>query len=71
MQLAPRVLPALAPTAAVRGYKVRTAVKRLCDECQARIDGIHITLHTRQVVRRKGRVYIICSRKRRHKQRQG
>ncbi|OIO50611.1 MAG: 50S ribosomal protein L36 [Candidatus Brennerbacteria bacterium CG11_big_fil_rev_8_21_14_0_20_43_10] len=36
--------------------KVRTSVKKRCAKCK--------------VVRRKGRVYIICSTKR-HKQRQG
>ena len=36
--------------------KVRTSVKRICENCK--------------VVRRKGRVYIVCSNPR-HKQRQG
>jgi large subunit ribosomal protein L36 len=36
--------------------KVRTSVKRICEHCK--------------VIRRKGRVYIICSNPR-HKQRQG
>ncbi|KAI0726168.1 ribosomal protein L36-domain-containing protein [Fomitopsis betulina] len=40
-----------------RGMKVRSSVKRICDGCS--------------VVRRKGRIYIICSKNPRHKQRQG
>jgi large subunit ribosomal protein L36 len=38
------------------GMKVRASVKRICDGCK--------------VVRRKGRVYVICNNPR-HKQRQG
>eukprot|EP00042_Codosiga_hollandica_P021574 m.75944 g.75944 ORF g.75944 m.75944 type:complete len:83 (-) comp50424_c0_seq1:73-321(-) len=41
----------------VREYRVRTAIKRRCDSCQ--------------IVRRKGRLYVICKREGRHKQRQG
>ncbi|HAN97069.1 MAG TPA: 50S ribosomal protein L36 [Planctomycetaceae bacterium] len=37
--------------------KVRTSVKRICANCK--------------VVRRKGRVYVICSSNAKHKQRQG
>ena len=37
--------------------KVRTSVKRVCANCK--------------VVRRKGRVYVICSSNAKHKQRQG
>jgi len=37
--------------------KVRSSVKRICEGCK--------------VVRRKGRVYVICSLNPRHKQRQG
>jgi ribosomal protein L36 len=40
-----------------RSMKTRSSVKRLCDGCKA--------------VRRKGRVFIICSKSPRHKQRQG
>ncbi|KAI0094864.1 ribosomal protein L36-domain-containing protein [Irpex rosettiformis] len=40
-----------------RGMKVRASVKRMCDGCS--------------VVKRKGRVYIICSKNPKHKQRQG
>ncbi|PUU74078.1 ribosomal protein L36-domain-containing protein [Tuber borchii] len=40
-----------------RGMKVRSAVKKLCECCKS--------------VRRKGRVYIICSKNPKHKQRQG
>ena len=36
--------------------KVRASVKRICESCK--------------IVRRKGRVYVICSNKK-HKQRQG
>ena len=38
----------------VRGMKVRSSVKRFCDGCS--------------VVRRKGRVYIVCSKNPKHKQ---
>ncbi|KAF3936594.1 hypothetical protein ABW19_dt0207219 [Dactylella cylindrospora] len=41
----------------VRGMKVRSAVKKLCSGCKS--------------VRRKGYVYIICSKNQKHKQRQG
>lgn len=37
--------------------RVRSAVKRMCDACK--------------IVRRRGRVYVICSANRKHKQRQG
>ncbi|EGG01045.1 uncharacterized protein MELLADRAFT_39344 [Melampsora larici-populina 98AG31] len=37
-----------------RGMKVRSSVKRICDGCS--------------VVKRKGRVYVICSKDPRHKQ---
>ncbi|KAN0065722.1 hypothetical protein ACQY0O_000852 [Thecaphora frezii] len=40
-----------------RGMKVRSSVKKFCDGCS--------------VVRRKGRLYVICSRDPKHKQRQG
>ncbi|CAL1695737.1 unnamed protein product [Somion occarium] len=40
-----------------RGMKVRASVKRLCEGCS--------------VVKRKGRIYIICKRNPKHKQRQG
>ncbi|KAA1471518.1 hypothetical protein DENSPDRAFT_837526 [Dentipellis sp. KUC8613] len=49
-----------APSAAAlmsRGMKVRSSVKLMCDGCS--------------VVRRKGRIYILCSKNPRHKQRQG
>ncbi|GAK65815.1 50S ribosomal protein L36 [Moesziomyces antarcticus] len=49
---------ALASTAAQqRGMKVRSSVKKFCDGCS--------------VVRRKGRLYVICSKDPKHKQRQG
>ncbi|OCF33206.1 ribosomal protein L36 [Kwoniella heveanensis BCC8398] len=38
----------------VRGMKVRSSVKRFCDGCS--------------VVRRKGRIYVICSKNPKHKQ---
>ncbi|KAL6309938.1 ribosomal protein L36-domain-containing protein, partial [Sparassis latifolia] len=48
-------LPTTQTTASMaRGMKVRSSVKRMCDGCS--------------VVRRKGRVYIICSRNPKHKQ---
>ncbi|MGB2762458.1 MAG: 50S ribosomal protein L36 [Minisyncoccales bacterium] len=37
--------------------KVRSSVKKMCKDCK--------------VVRRKGRVYIICIKNPKHKQRQG
>ncbi|KAI0639446.1 ribosomal protein L36-domain-containing protein [Trametes polyzona] len=40
-----------------RGMKVRASVKTMCDGCS--------------VVKRKGRIYIICSKNPKHKQRQG
>ncbi|KAE8213278.1 hypothetical protein CF327_g3189 [Tilletia walkeri] len=40
-----------------RGMKVRSSVKKFCDGCS--------------VVRRKGRLYVICSKDAKHKQRQG
>ncbi|KAK6347190.1 hypothetical protein TWF696_007265 [Orbilia brochopaga] len=41
----------------VRGMKVRSAVKKMCTGCKS--------------VRRKGYLYIICSKNQKHKQRQG
>lgn len=46
------IQPALA-----RGFKVKTAVKKMCTDCY--------------VVRRKGRVYVYCKTNKKHKQRQG
>ncbi|SCW00497.1 LAFE_0C05490g1_1 [Lachancea fermentati] len=40
-----------------RGFKVRTAVKKFCNDCY--------------MVRRKGRVYVYCKSNKKHKQRQG
>ncbi|MBD3368911.1 50S ribosomal protein L36 [Candidatus Fermentibacteria bacterium] len=37
--------------------KVRSSVKKICEHCR--------------IVRRRGTVYVICSRDPRHKQRQG
>ncbi|KAK6538721.1 hypothetical protein TWF694_010296 [Orbilia ellipsospora] len=41
----------------IRGMKVRSAVKKMCTGCKS--------------VRRKGYLYIICSKNQKHKQRQG
>jgi len=43
--------------ALTRGMKVRSSVKVMCDGCS--------------IVIRKGRVYVICSKDPKHKQRQG
>ncbi|KIY52695.1 hypothetical protein FISHEDRAFT_34654 [Fistulina hepatica ATCC 64428] len=58
---APRIYRNVTPTvshlAAVplaRGMKVRTSIKRLCEHCQ--------------IVKRKGRLYVICSANAKHKQ---
>ncbi|KAL4910935.1 hypothetical protein BDW74DRAFT_142108 [Aspergillus multicolor] len=56
------ILPGAGATAVrqveqVRGMKTRSSVKRLCEGCKP--------------VRRKNRVYIICSKNPKHKQRQG
>ena len=37
--------------------KVRASVKRICEHCK--------------IVKRRGRIYVICKRNPRHKQRQG
>ncbi|KAI8104339.1 hypothetical protein M9434_002897 [Picochlorum sp. BPE23] len=37
--------------------KVRASVRRLCDACR--------------IVRRRGRVYVVCKENKKHKQRQG
>ncbi|CAO1619559.1 unnamed protein product [Sympodiomycopsis kandeliae] len=57
-------LPKLSPTSTsltkdvqTRSMKVRASVKKFCDGCS--------------VVRRKGRLYVICSKDAKHKQRQG
>ena len=82
----------------VRGMKVRSSVKKLCDGCKVRLThqlrrSCVVSLCTRlallfsrprsqiptcandlpclQSVRRKGYVYIICSKNAKHKQRQG
>ncbi|KAL1406353.1 54S ribosomal protein, mitochondrial [Vanrija albida] len=59
-RLAPRPMgapQALRALGQVRGMKVRSSVKKFCDGCA--------------VVRRKGRIYIVCSKNPKHKQRQG
>ena len=40
-----------------RGMKVRPSVKRMCDRCK--------------IIRRRGKILVICSSNPRHKQRQG
>ncbi|KAF9578951.1 hypothetical protein BGW38_005000 [Lunasporangiospora selenospora] len=40
-----------------RGMKVRASVKKICEGCSS--------------VKRRGRVFIICSKNQKHKQRQG
>ena len=62
-----------------RGMKVRSSVKKLCDGCKVGhlldlAGREHSELMVRlclQSVRRKGYVYIICSKNPKHKQRQG
>ncbi|WFD30363.1 hypothetical protein MSPP1_001381 [Malassezia sp. CBS 17886] len=64
---APRIAaPTMAPTMQpvclgapplARGMKVRSSVKKMCNCCS--------------IVRRKGRLYVICSKNPKHKQRQG
>jgi len=50
-----RVVPTVSPTLSLaRGMKVRSSVKVMCDGCC--------------IVRRKGRVYVICSKNPKHKQ---
>ncbi|ODQ51137.1 hypothetical protein SAICODRAFT_9137 [Saitoella complicata NRRL Y-17804] len=49
--------PAAAVSVFSRGMKVRSSVKKMCTGCAS--------------VKRKGRLYIICSKNPKHKQRQG
>lgn len=69
-------------TEQVRGMKVRSSVKKLCEGCKVRLLRLRSMrrdggLMTVQSVRRKGgkkgkgHVYIICSLNPKHKQRQG
>lgn len=44
-------------TAFIRGYKVKSSVKKMCPKCY--------------IARRKGRVYVLCKANPKHKQRQG
>ncbi|KAI5844554.1 ribosomal protein L36-domain-containing protein [Morchella snyderi] len=55
--LGPRVSWNVVQQQQKRGMKVRSSVKKLCEGCKS--------------VRRKGRVYIICDKNPKHKQRQG
>ncbi|CAG8567545.1 16730_t:CDS:1 [Acaulospora morrowiae] len=55
-----RILPSpsiISLIGGVRGMKVRSSVKRLCDGCYT--------------VKRKGTVYVLCKKNPKHKQRQG
>ncbi|SAM07274.1 hypothetical protein [Absidia glauca] len=47
--------PAL--TTMIRTMKVRSSVKKLCDGCTS--------------VRRRGKLFVVCSKNKKHKQRQG
>ncbi|KAJ2515154.1 hypothetical protein H4217_005362 [Coemansia sp. RSA 1939] len=46
-----------ATTEAVRGMKVRSSVKLMCEGCS--------------FVRRRGRLFVVCNKEPKHKQRQG
>ncbi|KIM28412.1 hypothetical protein M408DRAFT_329478 [Serendipita vermifera MAFF 305830] len=48
---------AMPMTMQVRGMKVRSAVRKFCESCS--------------IVKRKGKIYVICSANPKHKQRQG
>ncbi|KAI8369416.1 ribosomal protein L36-domain-containing protein [Radiomyces spectabilis] len=41
----------------MRTFKVRSSVKKLCDGCTT--------------VRRRGKLFVVCSKNKKHKQRQG
>ena len=72
-------LPSLPNPAQSRGMKVRSSVKKLCDGCKVRCAAIYcqsknqdgLLTDCKQSVRRKGHLYIICSKNAKHKQRQG
>lgn len=51
------IAPGMSHITAIRGFKVRTSVKKFCKDCY--------------MVRRKGRVYVYCKSNGKHKQRQG
>ncbi|KAH0590765.1 hypothetical protein H2248_000890 [Termitomyces sp. 'cryptogamus'] len=52
------VVPILSRTPDLsRGMKVRSSVKVMCEGCS--------------IVKRKGRIYVVCSKNPKHKQRQG
>lgn len=57
LSLFPRPLMNLITPGLVRGFKVKTAVKKFCNDCY--------------MVRRKGRIYVYCKSNKKHKQRQG
>ncbi|KAI8332934.1 ribosomal protein L36-domain-containing protein [Chlamydoabsidia padenii] len=46
-----------AVTTIIRTMKVRSSVKKLCDGCTS--------------VRRRGKLFVVCSKNKKHKQRQG
>lgn len=56
LHLHPHAIPsaAVAAPALTRGMKVRASVKPMCDGCS--------------VVKRKGRIYVLCSKNPKHKQ---
>ncbi|KAN0100597.1 Ribosomal protein L36 domain containing protein [Tylopilus felleus] len=57
-RIATECVPTASPVRTLtRGMKVRSSVKVMCDGCS--------------IVIRKGRVYVICSKDPKHKQRQG
>ncbi|KAJ1976761.1 hypothetical protein H4R33_006362 [Dimargaris cristalligena] len=50
-------LPASVNHQVQRGMKVRTSIKKMCDCCK--------------FVRRRGRLFVVCTQNKKHKQRQG
>ncbi|AQZ13116.1 RTC6 (YPL183W-A) [Zygosaccharomyces parabailii] len=55
--MAPSMASSIGVPPLTRGFKVRTSVKKFCNDCY--------------IVRRKGRVYVYCKANKKHKQRQG
>ncbi|KAJ2505467.1 hypothetical protein GGI11_007000 [Coemansia sp. RSA 2049] len=53
----PHAAAGAATTEAVRGMKVRSSVKLMCEGCS--------------FVRRRGRLFVVCNKEPKHKQRQG
>mgnify|MGYP004715731973 CR=1 FL=1 len=56
-QIAPSMFTNAPVLLAVRTFKVRTAVKKLCKDCY--------------MVKRRGKMYVFCKSNNKHKQRQG